>query len=490
MNPPLVPSLPTGVTTITYTPTDDSFANPERGFYHYIETRASAPTPSDLDAFRAYRETENITLLYCINYLDDFVDSPISPDFLAHLQANLDTVRGAGLKCVLRFAYTDDWNNEQPPFGDATKAQILMHIDQLEPILRANSDVIAAMQAGFIGVWGEWYYTDHFVDNSTVPWEISPDQYANRYAVLSHLLAALPVTRTVALRYPATKQQLFQVTTPLTTSQAFAGSEIARTGFHNDCFLADASDYGTYREEDIEADKTYLAAETAYLPMGGETCNPNPPRSECPTALAELTRFHWSYLNSDYHPDVFAGWISGGCLGEMQRRLGYRFVLQQGAYTPAAKPGDAVSIQLDLINVGFAAPFNPRPVELLLRATNNGERYRVRLSDDPRFWLPGGATHTISATVGLLPTMPNGEYELLLSLPAPETSLADRTEYAIRLANENVWESTTGYNRLLHTLQVTTTTSGSVYGGDLIFMPVDAITIEPAKLVYLPMISQ
>ncbi|HMN30692.1 MAG TPA: DUF4874 domain-containing protein, partial [Caldilineaceae bacterium] len=174
-------------TIVTYTPSDANFANPERGFYHYIETRASAPEPYDLNTLRSYREDEAITLLYCINYLDEFVERPISADFLAHIASNLATVREAGLKCVLRFAYTDDWNNEEPPYGDASKAQILAHIDQLEPLLRANSDVIATMQAGFIGVWGEWYYTDHFVDDPNLPDEISPEQWANRYDVLHHL---------------------------------------------------------------------------------------------------------------------------------------------------------------------------------------------------------------------------------------------------------------------------------------------------------------
>ena len=34
--------------------------------------------------------------------------------------------------------------------------------DQLAPILQSNSDVILTVQAGFIGLWGEWYYTTHY----------------------------------------------------------------------------------------------------------------------------------------------------------------------------------------------------------------------------------------------------------------------------------------------------------------------------------------
>ena len=223
--------------------------------------------------------------------------------------------------------------------------------------------------------------------------------------------------------------------------------------------------------------------------MGGESCNPNPPRSSCPTALAELARFHWSYLNSDYHPEVYAGWVSGGCLAEMQRRLGYRLALTEGEYTAAAKPGDAVAIRLDLTNSGFGAPLNPRPLVLLLRAVSDGRLYQVQLDDDPRTWLADGATHRISATAGLLPTMPPGAYELLLHLPDPAAALADQPAYAIRLANNGVWEESTGYNRLLHTLQVAATADGEPYDGATFFAPVDATT-TPARLTFLPMIAQ
>ena len=163
--------------TVTYAPSNAVIANPERGLYRYIATRASKPEAYDLDELRGFRTNQNITLLYCITYLDTFVDAPISEAFLKHIETNLVTVRQAGLKCILRFAYTDDdptERNEKPPFGDASKDRIMAHIQQLKPLLRDNADVIAVLQAGFIGVWGEWYYTDDFVDDPNKPGIISP----------------------------------------------------------------------------------------------------------------------------------------------------------------------------------------------------------------------------------------------------------------------------------------------------------------------------
>jgi hypothetical protein len=43
---------------------------------------------------------------------------------------------------------------------------------------------------------------------------------------------------------------------------------------------------------------------------------------------------------------------------------------------------------------------------------------------------------------------------VLLALPDPKPNLYDRPEYAIQLANKNVWEVTTGFNNLGHKLEV------------------------------------
>jgi hypothetical protein len=44
--------------------------------------------------------------------------------------------------------------------------------------------------------------------------------------------------------------------------------------------------------------------------------------------------------------------------------------------------------------------------------------------------------------------MPAGNYDLFLFLPDAAESLSQKSEYAIRFANENVWEEATGYNNL------------------------------------------
>jgi len=97
-------------------------------------------------------------------------------------------------KCILRFAYS---SSESKKPWDASQSMVLEHIQQITPYLIENSDVIYVMQAGFVGVWGEWYYTSNFIMSP-----IKQDDFAPRRAVLDALLLALPKDRMVAFALP------------------------------------------------------------------------------------------------------------------------------------------------------------------------------------------------------------------------------------------------------------------------------------------------
>ena len=93
----------------------------------------------------------------------------------------------------------DSTSSMSKPYGDAPRDLIVSHLAQLKPILQANADIIATVQVGFIGAWGEWYYTDYFGDQGSV----SASQWDDRRAVVEALLSSLPSTRTVQLRVPS-----------------------------------------------------------------------------------------------------------------------------------------------------------------------------------------------------------------------------------------------------------------------------------------------
>lgn len=440
-----VPAGAQAPVTTTYTATDAVFPNPERGFYAHRSSSAGLPVLTAAD-LRGLRNDASITLVLRLYYLKTFRDRPLSQDVLDLIAQDFDALREAGAKAVLRFAYSSSQNEPDAPLD-----VILGHLDQLEPLLRANSDVVATVQAGLIGAWGEWYYSSNGLNTTTA-----------RRAVTEKWLDVLPEGRMVQVRTPDYKRLIFERTTPLSAEEGYGDSGFARTGHHNDCFLASSTDFGTY--QNVATDKAFLEADSRYTAVGGETCNPNPPRSECATALEEMARFHWSYLNRDYHSGVLGSWYTGGCMNEVRRRLGYRFRLLDSEVTGTVRPGGALDVSLRLANGGFAAPYNPRRVEVVLRERQSGARYVATLPDDPRHWAAGD-TVTVVATLGVPATLPEGSYDVLFNLPAPEASLYARPEYAIRLANEDVWEPTTGYNDLLVDVAVAAGAGGDAYAG-------------------------
>ncbi len=432
-----------------YAASDEIFANPERGFYSHRSVQAEGAPLSRVD-LENLRDEDDVTLILRIYYLKKFRDAPLSEEQLELFPKDMAALRDAGSKAILRFAYS---GNENEP--DAPLATIEQHLDQLQPLFHENKDVVAAVEAGFIGAWGEWYYSSNNLNNTE-----------NRRAVTEKWLSVLPTDRMVQVRTPMYKKAIYDRTTPLRPEEAYMGTNFARTGHHNDCFLASSTDYGTYA--DVVRDKIYLADDTRFTTMGGETCNPNPPRSECGTALLELERFHWSYLNQDYHNTVLQNWRTGGCMDEVQRRLGYRLRLLDSVLPTEVKPGGAYAVDLRIVNEGFAAPYNPRRLEVVLRERQSGARHVVVLDEDPRFWAAGDSAR-ISATVGVPADLPEGTYDVLLNLPAPERSIYARPEYAVRLANADVWEAETGYNSLLVATDVTAEASGDAYAGDTWF---------------------
>ena len=102
------------------------------------------------------------------------------------------------------------------------------------------------------------------------------------------------------------------------------------------------------------------------------------------SADTELEALHYSYLNWDYNP-VLDKWRNS-CLTEIQK-AGLPIHTIDGKYQDRARPGDPLSVEINLLNDGYAAPYNPRLVELVLRETTSGDRLYASLPIDPRRWL-------------------------------------------------------------------------------------------------------
>ena len=420
---------------VVYKPSEEEFINPERGFMSQLSHPREPIDAKVLAGLRAKKEA----IIWRMFQVRDWRDRPFTEEYLASVRADFDAIRAAGMKVMPRWSYCSRIGDDDAPLD-----LVLTHIEQLAPILKENADIIVAMNCGFIGAWGEMHSSTHGL---TEPEPMKKIIYA--------LLNILPPERCVQVRYPRSKVAVFGGRTkPMTLDEAFSGYPYSRVAHHNDCFLASPRDVGTYTD-DMEAEKAYLHEETKYTPMSGETCNP---RNGYPIFYAktirEMEMMHWSFLNSCYSRQIIDQWVEGGYYDEISKRLGYRLELLNGSYQTEAAAGSNFSFSLSLRNVGFASPFNPRMVELILVNAKKGTRYKVLLPPDPRFWF-AKETQSFSFAPGLPADMEPGEYKVYLNLPDPMERLYDRPEYSIRLANEGVTFTKEGYNDLGWTLKVT-----------------------------------
>jgi hypothetical protein len=420
------------IATIQYEQSLDIFPNPERGFMHMVDVKSEGEGLNPM--WLANLRTNNVTLIMRQFYLNKFKDTAISDAQFQLMNSDMQLIRDAGLKCVLRFAYTDDMAGT-----DAPLTIVLQHIDQLKPFFEANKDVIAFVQAGFIGAWGEWHSSSNGL--ATV---------ANEKTILFKLLSVLPAEIMVQVRTPGAKQQIFSTTAPVDSGIAYTSEYRARVGHHNDCFLAGGTDYGTY--SNIQADKEYISNEALYVPTGGETCPPEGPFPDCETSRTEMKLLKWTYLNLDWYQPVIDAWRNSGCFNEFQRFLGYRLVLINAKLPNQVVNGQDYKVEIQMTNKGYAPLYNPKITSLVFKDKISGSLYSIELPVDIRACKPNGLL-TISTSVKLS-GIPQGDYDLYLSIADSNPGLKDRIEYMVQLANTAIWDDHTGMNNLKHQVKV------------------------------------
>lgn len=442
------------VNVINYLPDDETvFPNPERGFTDQLGGEVDLTdsknhvVKSEEDWYwdvedENYEDRKNQSLVMLMYYLKNYKTKDLSDKILQGFDEDMQILRNHGFKCVLRFAY--DWNSK----NDAELQWVQRHAAQLKPHLKANADVIYVLEAGFVGKWGEWYYSSHYGNETQ-------HMNTNRRAVIDTLLGACPTDRFLLVRYPLIKSEYLGDENALTKNQAHDGSQRARIGHHNDAFLAEWGNDGTYgRDGDGPSDdpvlRQYIATETLYVPNGGETNVESSSLAQevaqMDTTLAELSRYHWTFCGAMYSEKVTDIWRTNGTFVEMEKRLGYRFQLKNGTYPTQATIGDTMPIEMTIVNKGFAPLYNERPVYLVLQ--NATHRYAIRMQADPRYWTAEAGDITIRESLPIADSIAEGTYDLYLHMPDQYASLAGDPRYAVRMANHNMWNAMTGMNNL------------------------------------------
>ena len=438
----------------TYAPDDTDFPNPERGFYEQVQWNANKGYNAVIgDSYFDDARAASRSLILRIYYMDSNElrqNDQLPAAFITMFNEDMEKFRTNGMKCILRFAYDE---NSGDGYQDASPETWATHLAQLKTHLEANADVIYVVQAGFLGVWGEWYYSSQGTGNDEIELSIKNN-------LIDQLLAAVPANRCVQLRTPLFKKEYLGSTDALTPGTAYKGTAQARLGHHNDAFLNGAANQGTYENRD--PDMAYIAQECLYVPIGGETNLEESQVAELydkyckgTVAEAEMAQLHYSYLNHSYSTVVTNRWKEEGSYARMSKQLGYRFELESATLPNEATAGTQMNVRLNIKNVGYAPLYNERYAYIVFK--NNTNTYSIKLSSDPRTWAPNSATTTIDEDVTLPVDMLAGTYDMYLHLPDASDNIANNPKYAVRFANQGIWESETGYNKLNKQVVVTAT---------------------------------
>ncbi|XP_050400579.1 uncharacterized protein LOC126817563 [Patella vulgata] len=389
--------------------------------------------------------------------LDKFVTSHISDQFLRNVDDNLKNIQAAGFTATIRFCYTFTMALKAP-YGDANKYWILEHIKQLKPMFHKHEGVLTSVQAGFIGTWGEWYYTTHFGDPLTIDYHKYPkygypeNLWQDRKDVFTALLDAVPKSIEVQLRHPKMKVDMWNDETPTTYVDFLKRNNKARTAHHNDCFLASDNDVGTYQNKTFEY--PYMQNDTRYCIVGGETCiwrSDNHKRSDCPSAINEMAMFHWTFLNQNFYRGILDSWKNQGCYTEIHRRLGYKLSLKRVILPKVIKSGDSLCYEILIKNSGFAAPAKLMNIYLLLRSQKHGHFYAGQMPINVRTWIPGEPIE-LTGSFAMPTSMIEDNYDVYLAIG--DKILHGKADYYILFANHNVPVYSAGYNNLHHTIHI------------------------------------
>lgn len=428
----------------SYTEDVTNFCNPERGLYvpniHYFRNGRLPSSPATAGSLRSLRGSGK-TLSFSEFYMMDYVYRDFTDEVLEFIRRNFEVHRDAGVKTIVRFAYSDGYAESDHPW-DAPLEQTLRHVAQLKPIFHEFEDVIYVVQYGFVGSWGEGYYTDYYGMNPR-----TDEEYWPRRQLMNALLDAVPASRQVAVRYPLYKRGILGIALgdTITAQTAFGPSDIARVAAFNDCFVSSANDVGTYN---VAGDREFWERETNYVSMGGETCAASQFYCNCEKTYENLIRYHWTYLNEAYNKKTHNVWRSEGCYDDIVKRLGYRLVLLGAAFEGEVRAGSLLTVKLHLENKGFASLINHRPMNwVLVNRADDSEKHVIPSSKDPREWK--GSSQWVHVEAVTLPGLtPGASYKLCLELPDASPTLSGKPEFSVRFANADIWDERNGFNVL------------------------------------------
>ncbi len=440
----------------TFTESITEFNNPDMGFYRPTGVRVSPDTESTWWKNPIWYSNRLVHLRIGLREFSEkynkVQDYDITEDTIQKLNIWVDQIRKAGGTAIVRFAY-DDFEGYADLEPDI--AQIEKHIEQLKPFFEANEDIIACVETGFLGKWGEQHTS-----------KIVTDENIKR--VTDKLLEVVPKSRTVSVRRPryyacVTGADINSIDKDMPEK----GTPAYRVGVFNDGYLGSRSDLGTFLNRQKEI--AWLNNQATHTIYGGEVVWGVPTELDdkgyvfnSPEHIEEeMFITHTSYLNEEWNDKVINGYKNTTYNGKdelyksssvftyVKNHLGYRLVLNKVTMPRSVAQSQKLNIKIDLKNVGAGNVVNQKTAYIILK--NAEKEYQFLTDIDIRELLSlENANYEISINIDR--EIMHGEYDVYLKI-VDYKSGAGETKRTIRLAsinkaNEDVWNEEIGANKI------------------------------------------
>lgn len=390
--------------------------------------------------------------------LDNYKSSALPSSLLDELPRWSDDARDAGVMLKLRFMY-----NYSSGGTDTSLARMIEHIEQIAPIVNDEMrDVVATLDAGFFGRWGEWNGTPQvhlFATSSSNNWWVEPWKTARR-DLMQALLDNFHEDIMIGMRTPRQDSGIREKFPDwqMDLDLRFTGTDQSRVGSYNDSLYTGQSNGDTYDYFGGQGATDRAAAAWAgqYAASSGETSEVGSAATGADAAAAAVIAEMQTMGGPDllfrrYFVNHYNRWISEGGYAEISRRLGPRPVLLRAILPTSVAPGAPMTVQLRLRNDGVGKIYWPQPLDFVF--TGAGGPYTVRAIADARRDLPlAGQTvdleYALTAPAGMTLTELYGVHVRMPHADPLSNGLDDDNRYAVRFATQGVWDAGTGRNSL------------------------------------------
>lgn len=394
--------------TMHYEETTDSLDNPGQGYYVQIDS-------SQFDTIKTLRKEGNRLVLVGMD-LQKYRDCEIEEEALQNVRKCLIEARKNDMQVIFRGAYNFYGSCVEP--DNITRIQ--KHMEQIAAILNEEKDVIASVQAGMIGDYGEWHDGRYLTGNGKRDKKI-------RCTILKTWEKYLAKEIKVSVRRPrfireAQKEQIL----------------VNRLGYHNDGLLASDTDLGTYddpkyrREDELNwMEKNILGQHNGgEMPMVSDW-------SDAFYANQEFMKMHASYLNRYYNVEVIEQWKQqtiGTQNAEtyISSHLGYRYYIKSIKVKKYLKNGK-IKVDITVVNTGYNIPNKPYQMYFVV-VNQKGERKEFLVASEILSTICNGEKVTLHETFNLKQFFQKEEEEYRCFLYLAQED--DRIENRILLANE------------------------------------------------------